>query len=246
MLASDVQLDQAIAHLEGPYVGLRPFERTEQAIFFGRALDAGFLKDKIFSARLTLLYAPSGVGKSSILRTLVTPALEEQHAWVKYVDNWTADDPCAALKTRLVKFASELGIPDAGKDSPTLTEVVSRIAKADDRTAILILDQFEEFLVTHGKQLDPLRKELAALVRTSGLDVRVVLSLRQEFLAALEPFRNEILNLFQSTYLLDSLDDQGLRDAIEKPVEIFGGEYEPELTDQRRLAVQRGPHRRER
>ena len=232
MLASDLRIDQAIAHLDGPYVGLRPFERTEQAIFFGRAMDAGFLKDKIFSARLTLLYAPSGVGKSSILRTLVTPALEEQHAWVKYVDNWTADDPCAALKTRLVKFASELGIPDAGKDTPTLTEVVSRIAKADDRTAILILDQFEEFLVTHGKQLDPLRKELAALVRASGLDVRVVLSLRQEFLAALEPFRNEILNLFQSTYLLDSLDDQGLRDAIEKPVEMFGGEYERELTNQ--------------
>jgi hypothetical protein len=232
MLVSDVRIDPAIVQLEGPYVGLRPFERTEQAIFFGRALDAGFLKDKIFSARLTLLYAPSGVGKSSILRTLVTPALEEQHAWVKYVDNWTADDPCAALKTRLVKFASELGIPDAGKDSPTLTEVVSRIAKADDRTAILILDQFEEFLVAHGKQLDPLRKELAALVRASGLDVRVVLSLRQEFLAALEPFRNEILNLFQSTYLLDSLDDQGLRDAIEKPVEIFGGEYESELTNQ--------------
>ena len=86
--------------------------------------------------------------------------------------------------------------------------------------------------MTHGKQLDPLRKELAALVRTSGLDVRVVLSLRQEFLATLEPFRNEILNLFQSTYLLDSLDDQGLRDAIEKPVEIFGGEYESELTNQ--------------
>ena len=231
VLASSMQIDEAIAHLEGPYVGLRPFERNEQAIFFGRKLDAGFLKDKIFSARLTLLYAPSGVGKSSILRTLVMPALEEQHAWVKYVDNWTADDPCAALKTRLIKFASELGIPDAGNDSPTLTEIVARIAKADDRTAVLILDQFEEFLVTHGKQLDPLRKELAALVRASGLDVRVVLSLRQEFLAALEPFRNEILNLFQSTYLLDSLDDQGLREAIEKPVEIFGGEYEPELTN---------------
>ncbi|HTD55022.1 MAG TPA: hypothetical protein VK670_06545, partial [Silvibacterium sp.] len=49
---------------------------------------------------------------------------------------------------------------------------------------------------------------------------------------ALEPFRNEILNLFQSTYLLDSLDGQGLRDAIEKPVEFFGGEYEHELTEQ--------------
>ena len=130
-----------------------------------------------------------------------------------------------------MKFASELGIPDAGKGSPTVTDIVSRIATVDDRTAILIFDQFEEFLVAHGKQLDPLRKELAALVRASGLDVRVVLSLRQEFLAALEPFRNEILNLFQSTYLLDSLDDQGLREAIEEPVRIFGGNYERELTD---------------
>ena len=236
LVLASVEIDPDIAHLKAPYVGLRPFERTEKAIFFGRELDATYLKDKIFSARLTLLYAPSGVGKSSILRTLVTPALEEQHAWVKYFDNWTGDDPCSSMKARLVKFASELGLPDAGVDTekgpPTLTDIIGRIATADDRTAILILDQFEEFLVAHGKQLDPLRKELAALVRASGLDVRIVFSLRQEFLAALEPFRNEILNLFQSTYLLDSLDDQGLRDAIEKPVEMFGGEYEAELTKQ--------------
>ncbi|HTD55637.1 MAG TPA: hypothetical protein VK670_09655, partial [Silvibacterium sp.] len=236
MLASSLEIDESIAHLRAPYVGLRPFERDERAIFFGRELDAEFLKDKIFSARLTLLYAPSGVGKSSILRTLVAPALEEQHAWVKYFDNWTGDDPCSSMKARLVQFATELEVEDAGMDTekghPTLTDIIGKIAAKDDRTAILILDQFEEFLVTHGKYLDPLRKELAALVRAPGLDVRVVFSLRQEFLAALEPFRNEILNLFQSTYLLDSLDGQGLRDAIEKPVEFFGGEYEHELTEQ--------------
>jgi len=227
-----------------PYVGLRPFERDEQSIFFGRDREAGFLRDKIFSARLTLVYAPSGVGKSSILRTLVGPALEEQNAWVKYFDNWSGEDPCTSLKLRLIKFASELGIrdldvgvqngsaPNTGKPAPTLTEIVTRMAMVDDRTAILILDQFEEFLVAHGKQLDPLRQELSALVRATGLDVRVVLSLRQEFLAALEPFRSKVLNIFQSTYLLDSLDDRGLRDAIEKPVRVFGGEYEPELTDE--------------
>jgi hypothetical protein len=228
---SATQVNPAVnANLAGPYIGLRPFERVEKEIFFGRERDSVFLMDKIFSARLTLLYAPSGVGKSSILRTLVTPALEEQHAWVKYFDNWTGDDPCATMKARLVKFASELGVADVKSDAP-LTEIIGQIAQADDRTGVLILDQFEEFLVTHGRQLDPLRKELAALVRASKLDLRIVLSLRQEFLAALEPFRNEILNLFQSTYLLDSLDEQGLRDAIEKPVQKFGGDYEAALTD---------------
>lgn len=236
------QVTSPATKLSGPYVGLRPFERDEQSIFFGRHRDADFLRDKIFSARLTLLYAPSGVGKSSILRTLVAPALEKQNAWVQYFDNWSGEDPCTSLKQRLIRFACELGVRDLGNPAattpeacnaaPSLTEITSKIAAVDDRTAILILDQIEEFLVAHGKDLDPLRTELAALVRAAGLDVRVVLSLRQEFLAALEPFRSKVLNLFQSTYLLDSLDDRGLRDAIERPVRVFGGEYERALTDQ--------------
>ncbi|MBV8631131.1 MAG: hypothetical protein JOZ83_09430, partial [Silvibacterium sp.] len=60
MLASALETHQAISHIKAPYVGLRPFERAERIIFFGRELDAVYLKDKIFSARLTLLYAPSG------------------------------------------------------------------------------------------------------------------------------------------------------------------------------------------
>ena len=46
-----------------PYVGMRPFECEEHDWFYGRDADAQFLVDKVLSARLTLLYAPSGVGK---------------------------------------------------------------------------------------------------------------------------------------------------------------------------------------
>lgn len=217
--------------IEAPYIGLRPFDRSERAIFFGRDQDAQFLSDKIFSARLTLLYAKSGVGKSSILRTLVVPIIEEQHARVVYFDACGGAEPYELLRATLIKLASEIGIPDAGVGAPTLSELVRLLRSADDKTMVLILDQFEEFLIAHGQRLDPLRKELAALVR-SDLDVRIVLSLRQEFLAALEPFRYEMLNLFQSTYLLDSLDDKGIRGAIEKPALLFGKRYEPGLLDQ--------------
>jgi len=47
---------------------------------------------------------------------------------------------------------------------------------------VLILDQFEEFLVHHAQTLDSLRDELAALVRAPELDAAVVLSLREEYL----------------------------------------------------------------
>src|SRR5437016_7728943 len=218
--------------VEAPYIGLRPFDRGERAIFFGREQDAQFLSDKIFSARLTLLYAKSGVGKSSILRTLVIPLIEDQHARVVYFDACGGADPYELLRAMLIDLASRAGIPDAGVGAPTLSELVRLVRSADDRTLVLILDQFEEFLVAHGQRLDPLKKELAALVRAPEIDVRIVLSLRQEFLASLEPFRYEILNLFQSTYRLDSLNDNSIRDAIEKPALLFGKTYEPELVDQ--------------
>lgn len=212
-----------------PYVGLRPYEREERNIFFGRDRDAKFLCDKIFSARLTFLYAQSGLGKSSILRTLVIPLLEDEHARTVYFDNWTGRDPASALKAVLIRTAAHLKIPDAGAGSPSLKQLAALIASADDRTVVLILDQFEEFLI-HG-HLDPLRKELGELIRAAGIDVRVVVSLRQEFLAGLEPFREEILNLFQSTHLLDALDENGIREAIELPAKKFGASYEPALVD---------------
>ena len=216
---------------KGPYVGLRPYEREERCIFFGRDRDAQFLTDKIFSAKLTILYSLSGLGKSSMLRTIVIPRLEEENSRVVYFDDWTGDKPADSLKEKLVRLAEKMGIPDPDAGAPTLTELVRLLRSHDDRTLVLILDQFEDFLVSHGQRLDPLRKELSRLVRAGSLDVHVLISLRQEYLASLEPFRKEILKLFESTYHLEHLDDQGVSDAIQLPAEVFGATFETELVE---------------
>lgn len=214
-----------------PYVGLRPYEREERDIFIGRNRDAQYLTDKIFSANLTLLYSKSGLGKSSILRALVIPALEQEEARVVYFDNWSGEDPALALKSELTQLATDLGIPDAGAGSPSLAELMLLISSFDRRTLVLILDQFEEFLVHH-QGIEPLGAELAELVRAKDLDVRLIISLRQEFLAALEPLRQKILNLFHSTYLLETLGDEAVRKAIEEPARKFGKNFEPGLLTQ--------------
>src|SRR5689334_13147596 len=54
-------------HEPVPYPGLRPYARDEKDWFYGRQEDARVIGDKILAARLTLLYAPSGAGKSSVL-----------------------------------------------------------------------------------------------------------------------------------------------------------------------------------
>jgi WD40 repeat protein len=214
----------------GPYVGLRPYNADERNRFFGRDLDAVLLCNKILSARLTILYSQSGLGKSSLLRALVIPQLEHD-AHVIYFDAWAQDDPLRAVKEKLAHAAAELGVPSPDAGAPTLAELVRLIGTKDRRTLTLIFDQFEEFLTAHARRLDPLRAELAELVRATALDVQIVLSLREEFLAALEPFREHILSLFQSTYRLDPLDEPRLRDAIQLPPQTFGGSCEPQLVD---------------
>ena len=157
------QPNAAVVRPEKPYVGMRAFAKNEEAIFFGRKRDASLLRDKVFSARLTVVYGPSGVGKSSILHTLLIPYLEEEAARVIYFDNWTGDDPLLTLKAELVAEAEKLKISEPGAGAPDLIDLVLLLRSADNRTVVLILDQFEEFF-THGNNPEALRNELGALI----------------------------------------------------------------------------------
>src|SRR5271169_1930026 len=100
-----------------PYVGLRPFEPSERDRFFGRDRDAQVLCDRILSSRVTILYALSGLGKSSLLRALVIPQLEDNHERVVYFDAWAQADPLRALKDALAAAASKRGVPQVDHGS---------------------------------------------------------------------------------------------------------------------------------
>ena len=51
-----------------PYVGLDCFREDDAGLFFGRDAERKRIIGNLRASRLTLLYAESGVGKSSLLR----------------------------------------------------------------------------------------------------------------------------------------------------------------------------------
>jgi ABC-type nitrate/sulfonate/bicarbonate transport system ATPase subunit len=59
-----------------PYPGLRPFERDETDIFFGREDHADQLLEKLGQYRFLAVVGPSGCGKSSLVRTGLLAGLE--------------------------------------------------------------------------------------------------------------------------------------------------------------------------
>src|SRR5207302_7563588 len=84
--------------MDAPYIGLRPYEESERDLLYGRDDDAARLINKIFSNPLTLLYAASGVGKTSLLRSLVVPMIRAQDARPIYFDAWAIEEPLLSLR----------------------------------------------------------------------------------------------------------------------------------------------------
>src|SRR6476661_3587201 len=94
--------------LAAPFRGLAPFGDTEldALLFFGRETETEIAVANLLAARLTILYGPSGVGKSSLLRAGVTRRIRElagkrtigrgPDGAVVVVSSW-ADDPVATI-----------------------------------------------------------------------------------------------------------------------------------------------------
>ena len=57
-----------VQHRDNPYFGLDYYEEKFGSWFFGREAEGGKIITNLRAARLTLLHAESGVGKSSLLR----------------------------------------------------------------------------------------------------------------------------------------------------------------------------------
>lgn len=77
-----------------PFKGLRPYLKEDEHKLFGRDRDHVLIKTRIVSGRTTLLFAGSGVGKTSFLNAKVIPQFQQQHCVILH-NRWTGVDEVA-------------------------------------------------------------------------------------------------------------------------------------------------------
>src|SRR5690349_2889307 len=76
---------------DSPYPGLRPFAEEDAAFFFGRESETRIVSANLRTRRLTVLYGPSGVGKSSMLQAGVIPHFHQLNTRLQ-LDHDSPDD----------------------------------------------------------------------------------------------------------------------------------------------------------
>jgi len=199
-----------------PYKGLNAFEDSEldALLFFGRERETEIVVANLIASRLTVLYGPSGVGKSSLLRAAVARKLRElpEEPLVVVFSSWS-NDPNAALSE---------AVGDAAGLSTNGSAVAALELAQSGRDVYLVLDQAEEYFLYHADDRGPASfAEALPAMLAAPTRVNVLVSLREDSLAKLDRFTGRIPGLFANTLRLDRLDRAAASAAILRPAERF-------------------------
>ena len=233
---------------ESPFAGLSAFQEVDAARFFGRQREVQSLMELLRHQPLVVVAGPSGAGKSSFVRAGVIPALKRSgEQWAAFLLR-PGRRPLAALTEVLVQVAEASG--ESAQASALAVSGPEELAAAlltqpgllgarlrarcrqqgGPRRILLFVDQFEE-LYTLGTDVDERAAFIACLegvADDASSPLRVVLSLRSDFLDRTAEDRRFMIEVTRGLSLLPPLGREGLREALTRPIEGTGHRFESE------------------
>lgn len=209
----------------GPYPGLMPFAVQDSEYFFGRRNEARILVANLYSSPLTIVYGPSGVGKSSLLEAGVLHELiDDSNALPVMFRQWSGDpvrDLCEQIARATKRAVHDW--QDPGADA-TLRDYCKKSISISKKYLMLVLDQFEEYFLYQpsGSEFE---EAMGDLLSDSGLPVTMMVSIREDSIARLDRFNGTIPGLLDNILRIEHLNRDGGRAAIEKPLARFGSDH---------------------
>jgi hypothetical protein len=236
------------------YKGTAPFQfnALDRRTFFGREHETRSLLSFVLAERLVVVFGKSGTGKSSLINAgLMEPLRERGYVPMTLRVSDPARGPVAGLLDGVRAAAALAGVEIAGGDAPDLWGFFKTAEfwspTNDLLQPVLVLDQFEELFTLHAPA--PRRDfiaQLAELVRGAGADrrssagasrgapaldasaprLKIVLSLREDYLADLEELAQDIPGILQHRFRVSALTAETAREAIVRPAALEDAAFE--------------------
>ncbi len=225
---------------ESPYAGLSAFQENDANRFFGRGQEIAATVNRVRERPLLGIVGPSGAGKSSFVRAGLVPALKRSG------ENWESlvlrpgRHPLAGLASLIspmlntsASIADEMNeqkkLEDRLVKEPGFVGAVLRgRARREKKNILLFIDQFEELytLVPDPIERKAFTASLAAVADDPTSPIRLVISIRSDFLDRVPEDARFMAELSQGLVFLNSPGTEGLREAIVSPAEMAGYRFE--------------------
>lgn len=217
----DLKSVAQISQRYSPYKGLIPYTEKDAVYFFGREKETRLIIANLFASPLTLLYGPSGVGKTSVLRAGVASDLTRRLNLKVVIHSEWQGAPLTKLKLVLNVLAGAEGNFDTNL---SLQDFVTQYTARLNSRLMIILDQFEEYFLYHPID-DEFTIQLSRTIMRAEVPVSFLISIREDSLAKLDRFEGRIPILFDNYLRLEHLDDTAARSAIVNPVKKYNEIY---------------------
>lgn len=220
--------------VRNPYKGLAAFHELDAGDFFGRTAAVDELVDQLGDSSLIAIVGPSGVGKSSVARAGLIPALRSGR--IPGSDLWVVSEmlpgnhPFLALRRAIERVAIRTPLPVAEALAAWQPAALDDIELflPEGSPLLLLIDQFEElFTLTAEEEREAFLNLIGSVVRTGA--VRVVLTLRADFLDQPLSYSEfgELLRGRLITLRTPTVDE--LADAVREPAATVGVTIEPDV-----------------
>ena len=229
------------------WLGLRSYTEGDASIFYGRDAEINKICNAIYYNDVTIIYGPSGIGKTSIINAGVFPAMSNAKFFPVYIRfdhsnslsyaQQVCNSIASAARDRNVSIVQTTGYIKG--DYCSIWEYLhcNEFWDCNDYPAIplVVIDQFEEIFTLgayNDNGVESFFEELLCLCNDKypdyvreviehqhisyprNIQLRVLLSIREDFLARIEEFAEEIPSLRHNRISLQVLNEEQAMEII--------------------------------
>ena len=211
-----------------PFTGLRSFNNTESSIFFGRERQVSEVNNLLSEKKFIAITGPSGVGKSSLIMAgIISAYVKNNPKNTEFFTFQPGEDPLGNFISAIKPLVNSVGLDNEVYTNPdVIANYLYNYVNTHNKSVLIVIDQFEEIFRfsslndTVKVNLDIFIQHINNIIATDTPDIKIIISLRSEYLNQCSNFPGLAKLINNGYYLLSKMERENITQAISNPLKI--------------------------
>jgi len=194
--------------VKNPFKFLDSYTKADKDRFFGREKETAQLYNIVHASNLVLLYGASGTGKSSLINCGLANRFHDTDWYPIFIRRGSH-----LIQAMHREINKAFPTPIEGTDI-SIPQKIKQLYLEYYRPVYLIFDQFEEIFILGDKREQFEFYQTILTLMKSNLQCKVIIIVREEWIAFLNEFEKAIPTLFDNRMRIEKMNDRNIMRVI--------------------------------